>query len=226
MCVVVVLPPMTTLLRGSVWRNESRELLSLPWATLTEVGVATLVVTALATGSVTLAAPAISTTPETSRRASVCEPPPSGIRGDNPWPRASATASAIRQMTKCSQATQMKNPMMPSTVSALSSLNNTSRVGISSGHGVPKKVSRTYGTPPTIARIASSDTKPFSRSAAPPPFRCGNRADRSGSLVFTIVVPPSPHPYPPIACTSCTGSRCTACTSASPSRCQVGGPTQ
>jgi hypothetical protein len=190
---------MTTLLRASVCRYVEAWS-SPPCVTLIEVGATPLVVTALATGSVTLAAPAISTTPDTSRRASVCEPPPSGIRGDNPCPRISATASAARQITKCSHASQMKNPMMPSTVSMLNSLNSTSRVGIRSGQGLPKNVSSTYGTPPTIASTASSDRNPFTRSAAPPPDpRCGSLADRTGSVVFTIVVPPSPHRHPPTA---------------------------
>jgi hypothetical protein len=79
-CVV----PLRTVLRASVCRKFAPWLLSPPCVTLIDAGVVPEVVTAFATGSVTLVAPAIRTTPAISRRARFCEPPPSGIRGESP----------------------------------------------------------------------------------------------------------------------------------------------
>ncbi len=146
--------------------------------------------TACATGTVTLAVPANSTTPEISRRASVCDPPPSGTCGGRPRPRRSANASVTRQMTKCSQASQMTNAMTFSTASESSWLNRKSRSGTRDGHGAPNSVTSRYGTPPTIARIAISEASPFSQSSTRLcDGRCGSRAALAGWIVFTMVIP-------------------------------------
>ena len=110
--------------------------------------------------------PAISTIVAISRRARVWVPiEPPGTCGASPRRRRSATASTIRQMTKCAHASQTTAASTPRIVSVVVGLVSHSMPGAVSGHGVPKAMNRTTGRPKTISSVPMRAAIPLATSA-------------------------------------------------------------